>query len=103
MLGLPDDQALLCNYERGRFIPRPDRMRAILAIIASRPAPPPPPSIRPSPFARGLRKWRKFRDLTLGQAAAIFGCSVPSLCHYENGRVEPPPQRRAAILAMIED
>ena len=37
MLGLPADQALLSHYERGNFIPRPDRMRAILAIIARQP------------------------------------------------------------------
>ena len=102
MLSLPADQALLCHYERGRFIPRPERMRRMLAVIASRPAPPPPPRIRPSPFARGLRKWRKFRRLTLARAAAILGCSVPSLSHYENGRIEPPAHRRAAILAIID-
>jgi transcriptional regulator with XRE-family HTH domain len=102
-LGLPSDQALISDYERGNAVPQPTRMRAILDAIASRPAPPPPPQIRPSPFARGLRKWRKFRGLTLAQAAAIFGCSVSALCHYENGRVEPLPHRRAAIDAIIED
>jgi transcriptional regulator with XRE-family HTH domain len=102
MLGLPDDQALLCNYERGHFIPRPERMRAILAIIASRPAAPPPPRIRTSPFARGLRKWRKFRRLTLARASAILGCSVAMLCKYEHGRNEPPANRRSAILAIID-
>jgi transcriptional regulator with XRE-family HTH domain len=33
VLGLPGDQALLSHYERGRFIPRPARMSALLAII----------------------------------------------------------------------
>jgi len=33
VLGLPADQALLSSYERGRFIPRPARMGALLAII----------------------------------------------------------------------
>ncbi len=102
-LGLPADAALISDYERGDTFPQPDRLRAILAAIASKPAPPPPPRIRPSPFARGQRKWRTFRGLTLAQAAAMLGCSVPSLCHYENGRVEPPPHRMAAILAVIED
>ncbi|MEA3212346.1 MAG: hypothetical protein QOE70_5403 [Chthoniobacter sp.] len=102
MLGLPADQALLCNYERGRFIPKPARMSAIIAIIASQPAPPPPPRIRPSPFARGLRKWRTFRRLTLARASAILGCNLSTLCNYENGRAEPPPRRRAAILAIID-
>ncbi len=102
MLGLPADQALLSNYERGNFIPRPERMRAILAIIASRPAPPPPPRIRPSPFARGLRKWRTFRRLTLARASAILGCNITTLCNYEHGRAEPLAQRRAAILAIID-
>jgi transcriptional regulator with XRE-family HTH domain len=102
MLGLPADQALICNYERGRSIPKPARMSAILAIIASRPAPPPQPRIQTSPFARGLRKWRKFHGLTLARAAAILGCSVPQLCRYEHDRNEPSPQLRAAILAIID-
>jgi len=54
------------------------------------------------PFARGLRKWRTFRGLTLAQAAAILGCTVPMLCRYEHGRSEPPLQLRAAILAIID-
>lgn len=33
MLGLPNDQGLLSNYERGKATPRPERMRAMLAII----------------------------------------------------------------------
>ena len=102
-LSLPADAAVISDYERGDAMPQPARLRGILDAIASRPAPPPPPRIRPSPFARGLRKWRKFRGLTLAQAAAILGCSVPSLCHYENGRAEPPAQRRASILAIIEE
>lgn len=102
-LRLPPDQALISDYERRNAFPQPDRLRTILNAIASRPAPPPPPRIRPSPFARGLRKWRKFRHLTLAEAAAIFGCSVSALCHYENGRAEPPAHRRAAIVAIIDD
>lgn len=101
-LGLPADAALISDYERGDAMPQPARLRAILDAIASRPAPPPPPRIRPSPFARGLRKWRKFRRLTLAQAAAILGCTVPMICKYEHGRNEPPPQRMAAILAIID-
>ena len=61
------------------------------------------PRIRPSPFARTLRKWRTFRGLTLARAAAILGCTVPMLCKYEHGRNEPPVHRRAAIFAIIED
>ena len=61
------------------------------------------PRIRPSPFARTLRKWRSFRCLTLVRAAAILGCTVPMLCKYEHGRNEPPVHRRAAIFAIIED
>ena len=102
-LNLPADQALISDYERGNAVPQPARMRAILDSIASRPAPPPPPRIRPSPFARTLRKWRTFRRLTLARAAAILGCTVPMLCKYEHGRNEPPVHRRAAILAIIED
>ena len=34
VLGLPADQALLSSYERGRFIPRPARMSALIAIIS---------------------------------------------------------------------
>jgi len=77
-------------------------MSAILAAIASRPAPRPTPRIRLSPFARTLRKWRTFRRLTLIQAAPILGCSFSQLCRYENGRCEPPAPRRAAILAIID-
>ena len=101
-LGLPADQALISDYERGNAVPQPNRMRAILDAIASQPAPPPPPQIRPSPFARTLRKWRTFRGLTLARAAAILGCTVPMLCKYERGRSEPPVHRRAAILAVID-
>ncbi len=101
-LNLPADQALISDYERGNAVPQPARMRAILDSIASRPAPPPPPRIRPSPFARGLRKWRKFRRLTLARAAAILGCSVPQLCRYEHGRSEPPSQFLTAIRAVID-
>jgi transcriptional regulator with XRE-family HTH domain len=92
-LGLPPDQSLICDYERGNAFPRPERIRAILDAIASRPAPPPPPRIRPSPFARGL---------TLARAAAILGCPVATLCKYEHGRSEPPAHRRAPILAIID-
>lgn len=102
-LGLPADAAVISDYERGDLFPQPARLRAILDAIAHRPAPPPPPRIRPSPFARSLRKWRKFRRLTLARASAILGCTVPMLCKYEHGRNEPPPHRRTAILAMIED
>ena len=102
-LSLPADAALISDYERGDAMPQPARLRAILDSIASRPAPPPPPRIRPSPFARTLRKWRTFRGLTLASAAAILGCTVPMLCKYEHGRNEPPAHRRAAILAVIED
>jgi transcriptional regulator with XRE-family HTH domain len=102
-LGLPADQALISDYERGNAFPQPTRLRAILDAIASRPAPPPPPRIRPSPFARGLRKWRTFRGLTLARAASILGCPVATLCKYEHGRSEPPDDRRAAILAIIND
>ena len=102
-LNLPADAALISDYERGDAMPQPARLRAILDSIASRPAPPPPPRIRPSPFARTLRKWRTFRGLTLARAAAILGCTVPMLCRYEHGRSEPPPHRRAAILAVMED
>ena len=34
LLGLPPDQSLLSNYERGKAIPRTARMSALLAIIA---------------------------------------------------------------------
>lgn len=101
-LGLPADQALISDYERGNAVPQSARLRAILDAIASRPAPPPPPRIRPSPFARGLRKWRTFRGLTLARAAAILGCTVPMLCKYEHDRSEPPAHRRAAIVAIID-
>ncbi len=101
-LALPADQALISDYERGNAVPQPARLRAILDVIASRPAPLPPPRIRPSPFARGLRKWRTFRGLTLARAAAILGCPVATLCKYEHGRSEPPAHRRAAILAIID-
>ena len=33
VLGLSADQALLSSYERSRFIPRPARMSALLAVI----------------------------------------------------------------------
>ena len=102
-LNLPADQALISDYERGNAVPQPARMRAILEAIASRPAPLPPPRIRSSPVARTLRKWRTFRRLTLAEAAALLGCTVPMLCKYEHGRNEPPAHRRAAILAVIED
>ena len=102
-LGLPDDQALICDYELGNAVPRPDRARAIMAVIAARPAPPPPPRIMPSPFARGLRKWRKVRGLTLAEAAPLLGCSLGQLCRYELGCSEPPADLRAAIVAIIED
>ena len=74
-LNLPADQALISDYERGNAVPQPARMRAILDAIASWPAPPPPSCIRPSPFARGLRKWRTFRRLTLAKAATLLGCT----------------------------
>lgn len=102
-LNLPADAAVISDYERGDAMPQPARLRAILDTIASRPAPPPKPRIRPSPFARGLRKWRTFRGLTLARAASILGCTVPMLCKYEHGRNEPPPHRKVAILAIIED
>ena len=103
VLNLPADPAVISDYERGDAMPQPARLRAILDSIASRPAPPPPPRIRPSPFARTLRKWRTFRGFTLARAAALLGCTVPMLCKYEHGRNEPPVHRRAAILAIIED
>ena len=34
MLGLPRDQSLICDYERGNSHPQPERLTAILAIIA---------------------------------------------------------------------
>lgn len=36
VLGLPADQALLSGYERGRFIPRPARMRSLLAVVTGK-------------------------------------------------------------------
>lgn len=35
VLGLPRDQSLICDYERGKSHPQPERMSAILAIIGT--------------------------------------------------------------------
>lgn len=36
-LGLPHDQALISNWEKGKALPRPERLTALLSIIARKP------------------------------------------------------------------
>jgi transcriptional regulator with XRE-family HTH domain len=68
-LGLPHDQALISRWERGKAMPRPARLKAILAVIA-KPLPEPSPKLR---FAQLLRDWRKARGLNQFSAAQALG------------------------------
>jgi transcriptional regulator with XRE-family HTH domain len=101
-LGLPRDQALISDYEKGQQYPRADRLAHILAVIDGR-EPFDAPAQRDAMFGQRLRAWRKARRIN--QLAAAIALGLPRdqalISDYEKGIQYPRPERLAKIEAMI--
>jgi transcriptional regulator with XRE-family HTH domain len=98
-LGLPLDQALISNWERGKAMPRPARLKALLAKIAN-PLPEPSPKLR---FPQLLRDWRKARGINQLAAARVLGVGrdQAKISKWERGKGLPVRPVLVRLLKML--
>ncbi|MEQ1862774.1 MAG: helix-turn-helix transcriptional regulator [Chthoniobacteraceae bacterium] len=106
-LGLPRDQAIISDWERGDAFPRCKRLRKILAALQHPPATGRGThrwfTARVTSFGPRLRAWRKARGLKQLDAAIALGLPRDQalISDYEKGKACPRGARLAQIEAMI--
>ena len=106
-LGLPHDQALISDWERGKAFPRKPRLQQLVAALKQPPASGPGThnwfASRATGFGQKLRAWRKARGLRQLDACAALGLPQDQglICHYERGEASPRRERMERMLAII--
>ena len=106
-LGLPHDQALISDWERGKAFPRKPRLQQLVAALKQPPASGPGThnwfTARSKEFGQKLRAWRKARCLRQMDACALLGLPRDQglICRYECGEASPRRERMTRILAII--
>lgn len=105
-LGLPDDQALISNWEKCKVFPKKQRLEKLVAALKEPPASPGTHrwfEARSHEFGQKLRAWREARGLRQLDACAVLGLPRDQglICRYERGEASPRRERMIALLAII--
>ncbi len=97
-LGLPDDRALISNWEKCKVFPKKPRLEKLVAALKEPPASPGTHrwfEARSHEFGQKLRAWREARGLRQSDACAVLGLPRDQglICRYERGDASPRRER----------